>query len=127
MKIRIRGNSIRYRLDKQDITALQETGKVEEETVIGPQSLHFCIKAKDTDKPGIKLEHGGVHLSLPRQQVQQWADTDQTGFDHELSNPDGSVLKILVEKDFKCLTQRDEDETQAFDNPLAGHNQGKEC
>jgi hypothetical protein len=122
MKIRIRGNNIRYRLDKQDIATLQQTGKVEEETRIGQATLHFCIKAKDTANASIKLEQHGVHLSLPLQQVQQWAGSEQVGIDQELPNPDGSVLTILVEKDFKCLTDRNEDESQAFDNPLAGHN-----
>jgi hypothetical protein len=122
MKIRIRGNSIRYRLDKQDLAALQQTGKVEADTIIGAQALHFCLKAKDIATATAKLEAFGLHLSLPLQQVQQWTQTDQVGIEQELPNPDGSVLKILVEKDFKCLTDRDEDESQAFDNPLAGHN-----
>jgi hypothetical protein len=122
MKIRIRGNSIRYRLDKQDISALQQTGKVEADTTIGAQALHFCIKAKDIANAAVKLEAFGLHLSLPQQQVRQWTETDQVGIEAELPNADGSMLKILVEKDFKCLTQRDEDESQAFDNPLAGHN-----
>lgn len=122
MKIRIRGNSIRYRLDKQDIDALQQTGKVEADTTIGAQALHFCIKTKDIANAAVKLEAFGLHLSLPQQQVRQWTGTDQVGIEAELPNADGSMLKILVEKDFKCLTQRDEDESQAFDNPLAGHN-----
>lgn len=122
MKIRIRGNTIRYRLDKQDINALRQTGKVEADTTIGSQALHFCIKAKETATAAVKLEAFGLHLSLPQQQVRQWTGTDQVGIEAELPNADGSVLKILVEKDFKCLTQRDEDDSQAFDNPLAEHN-----
>lgn len=122
MKIRIRGNNIRYRLDKQDIAALQQTGKIDADTIIGAQKLHFCVKAKDIANASVKLEAFGLHLSLPLQQVRQWAETDQVGIEQELPNQDGSVLKILVEKDFKCLTERNEDESQAFDNPLAGHN-----
>ena len=121
MKIRIRGNSIRYRLDKLDIAALEQQGKVEEDTRIGAGALHFCLKAKDTDKAGIKLEASAVHLSLPRQQVTQWIQTEQVAIEQELPNPDGSVLKILIEKDFKCITS-DEDQSQAFDNPLAKDN-----
>ena len=122
MKIRIRGNSIRYRLDKQDIAALEQTGKVEEETRIGAGALHFCIKAKDSAEAKIKLEAQAVPLPLPLAQVQQWIKTEQVGIEQEIANPDGSILKIVVEKDFKCLTTRDEDDSQAFDNPLAAHN-----
>ena len=116
MKIRIRGNSIRYRLDKKDVQTLQEQQKVEEATIIGAAALHFCIKAK-AGSAFIKLEQNGIHLSVPADQIKQWAETDQVGFSLEIPNPDGSVLNILIEKDFKCLTERNEDETQAFENP----------
>jgi hypothetical protein len=116
MKIRIRGNNIRYRLDKKDIQTLQEQQKVEETTTIGAGTLHFCIKAKASG-PAIKLEQTAVHLSIPAEQIKQWTETEQVGFSLELPNPDGSVLSILIEKDFKCLTERDEDESLAFENP----------
>lgn len=116
MKIRIRGNSIRYRLDKKDIQVLREQQQVEETTSIGPGVLHFCIKAKAADA-SIKLENSGVHLSLPKNRLEEWIDTDQIGFDLTLPNADGTSLYILVEKDFKCLTERDEDQSNAFDNP----------
>lgn len=118
MKIRIKGNTIRYRLDKKDIQQLQEHHKVEETTIIGAGSLHFCIKAKASSAgAAIKLEPTAVHLSLPEEQVKQWTNTEQVGFTIDLPNADGSVLNILVEKDFKCLTERDEDQSYAFDNP----------
>jgi hypothetical protein len=118
MKIRIKGNSIRYRLDKKDIEILTADGKVEESTTIGAGTLHFCIKAKNgSTAPFIKLEASAVHLSFPKEQVQQWTDTEQVGFSAEITNADGSLLHILVEKDFKCLTEREEDDSNAFDNP----------
>jgi hypothetical protein len=118
MKIRIRGNSIRYRLDKKDIEILTNEGKVEESTTIAAGNLHFCIKAKNgATGPFIKLEGSAIHLSFPKEQIQQWIDTDQVGFSAEIPNADGSALQILVEKDFKCLTERNEDDSNAFDNP----------
>ena len=118
MKIRIRGNSIRYRLDKKDIQTLQEQQKVEESTIIGAGALHFCIKAKATATgPAIKLEQTAVHLSIPAEQIKQWTETEQVGFSLELPNPDGSILNILIEKDFKCLIEREEDDSLAFENP----------
>jgi len=118
MKIRIRGNSIRYRLDKKDIEILQTEGKVEESTHIGAGDLHFCIKAKTgATGPFIKLEGSAVHLSFPKEQITEWTDTDMVGFSADIPNADGSVVSILIEKDFKCLTERDEDESNAFENP----------
>ncbi|MGN7721626.1 DUF7009 family protein [Chitinophaga sp. 22620] len=122
MKIRIRGNSIRYRLDQADVTRLQETGKTEEHTHIGAGKLHFCIRSRDIGAPAIKLESDGVHLSIPAAWFTRMLEPAEVGFDHQFENPDGSLLKILVEKDFKCLTVRDEDDSQAFENPDAGKN-----
>jgi len=78
MKIRIRGNSIRFRLTRGDVDTFEKTGSVEE-------TIHF----------GDAL--GGPLLANP-----------------ESENP----LRILVEKDFKCLqVRKDEDESDAFPNP----------
>ncbi|WP_212001665.1 hypothetical protein [Chitinophaga sp. HK235] len=122
MKIRIRGNSIRYRLDKTDLELLQDTGKVESITHIGATTLHFCLRSKEITDPVIKMEHDGVHLLLPSERLNAWYEPDQVGFELILPNSDGSELKVLVEKDFRCLTTRDEDDSQAFDNPNAGQN-----
>ncbi|QJB34967.1 hypothetical protein HF329_28130 [Chitinophaga oryzae] len=122
MKIRIRGNSIRYRLDKTDVELLETTGKVESITHIGAGVLHFCVRSKNITDPVIKMEHDGVHLLLPAERLQGWYAPDQVGFELILPNPDGSELKVLVEKDFQCLSPRNEDDSQAFENPNAGKN-----
>ena len=93
MKIRIRGNSIRYRLDKADIATLQEQQQVTEITTIGTGTLQFTIHAKAGD-PAITLNAYGVELSLPADQVSTWVTTEQVGFKHELPNADGSVLRL---------------------------------
>ncbi|NSL88924.1 DUF7009 family protein [Chitinophaga solisilvae] len=122
MKIRLRGNSIRYRLDKLDVSLLEEAGKVESITHIGTGALHFVLRSRDITDPVIRLEHDGVHLLLPAERLQSWYAPDQVGFELILPNADGSELKVLVEKDFQCLTSRDEDDRNAFDNPQAGQN-----
>lgn len=122
MKIRLRGNSIRYRLDKTDIELLETIGKVESITHIGASTLHFCIRGKDITDPIIKMEQDGVHLLIPLPRLNDWYAPEQVGFELILPNTDGSELKILIEKDFKCLTERNEDESQSFDNPMAGQN-----
>ncbi|MFY0252623.1 DUF7009 family protein [Chitinophaga sp. 30R24] len=104
MKIRIRGNSIRYRLDKTDLELLVNTGKVESSTHIGAGILHFCLRGKDITDPVIKIEQdNGIHLLLPNPVLEAWYKPDQVGFEQILHNSDGSELTILIEKDFKCV------------------------
>ncbi|MFB6455488.1 hypothetical protein ACE38W_09485 [Chitinophaga sp. Hz27] len=122
MKIRLRANSIRYRLDKIDMELLETVGKVESITHIGTGTLHFVIRGKDIPAPTAKLEHDGVHLLLPIPQLQLWISSGDVGFSLDIPNADGSNLAILVEKDFKCLTDRAEDDSESFDNPMASKN-----
>ncbi|MBV8255187.1 MAG: hypothetical protein JO154_21475 [Chitinophaga sp.] len=122
MKVRLRGNSIRFRLDKLDMELLETVAKVESITHIGADTLHFVIRGKDIPAPLAKLEHDGVHVLVPIPQLELWISSGETGFSLSIPNEDGSTLQVLVEKDFKCLTDRDEDDSQSFDNPMASKN-----
>ena len=49
-----------------------------------------------------------------------WATTEQVSIQGEQMLDDGGKLKILVEKDFVCLTGRDdEDESDMYPHPEA--------
>ena len=51
----------------------------------------------------------------------QWADSEQVSIEAVQTIDDGSELKILVEKDFACLTPREgEDESDLFPHPEEG-------
>ncbi len=60
-------------------------------------------------------------MRLPETAVLAWATTDQVSIHGEQVLADGEKLKILVEKDFVCLTGRDdEDESDMYPHPGAG-------
>jgi hypothetical protein len=45
----------------------------------------------------------------------------QVGFECKIQGTEGSVVEVLVERDFKYLTEdRGEEDAKAFENPLAG-------
>ncbi|MEZ4932033.1 MAG: hypothetical protein R2788_07940 [Saprospiraceae bacterium] len=46
-----------------------------------------------------------------------WSRSDEVGLEDDMPLGDGNALHILVEKDFKCLTERSEDESDLFPNP----------
>ena len=69
------------------------------------------------------FEHEAIVISIPHIAAQEWFTPTQVGIETQLLLEDGNFLKILLEKDFKCLTDRpEEDESDAFPNPLSGHN-----
>jgi len=68
--------------------------------------------------PSASHNHGGLVLTLPRELAEQWANSEQTGITHSQSLGDGSDLRIVVEKDFRCLQPRpEEDEADNFPHP----------
>lgn len=97
---------------------MEATGKVESSTHLGTGVLHFCVRSKDITDPVIKLEGSNVHLSIPESRIKAWTEPDQVGFELIIPNTDGTEVSVLLEKDFKCLTEREEDDSNGFDNPM---------
>ena len=120
MKIRILGNSIRLRLTQSEVKNLAEKGKVEEQTQFGqaPDSvLIYSLEKKEADKISTSFSNNHIQVFLPKKMADEWALSDAVGLEHHMPTGNGKSFYILVEKDFKCLTDRDEDESDHFPNP----------
>lgn len=119
MKLRIRGDSIRLRLTQAEVTQLSETGRVEESTRFGPDERFTYALALGGIALAAKLSSGGgIEISVPREVGHAWATGESVGMEGAQDLGDGSKLRILVEKDFACLTERPhEDDADAFPNP----------
>jgi len=60
-------------------------------------------------------------VTLPAAGVREWAAGDAVSIAAEQVLDGGESLRILVEKDFQCLTNRDgEEETDMYPHPQAG-------
>jgi len=121
MKIRISGNSIRLRLNQTEVAQLIENKSIVETTSFPVHSgSAFSYKLSiDANCTSIQAKHnqGEIYILLPEKIAVQWAETDQVGMEEELALEDGK-LRILIEKDFACLTERaHEDDSNAFPNP----------
>jgi hypothetical protein len=123
MKIRIQGNTIRLRLSQGEVNALNEVGQVEESIQFGatPQeTLRYTLQKADVREMGVSYAGHEMKVFVPAGLVCAWAETDQVGLEQEMNLGEGKSLRILVEKDFKCLTPRQgEDENDNFPNPKA--------
>lgn len=123
MKIRIKGNSIRWRLTQTEVENV-DAGQIVQETVPfgkGQPSFRYVLYANsETDKILATYADHTLKIDLPIQQVKQWAGTDQVGLEENIVWEDGTTLHVLVEKDFQCLHRRPaEDESDNFANPAA--------
>ena len=120
MKLRIRGQSIRFRLSPEDIATLGRGEPVKEILIFGPDAS-FTYGLVPADVSSVSVDPGGTALLIlcPRALVSNLVDTGDVGFEGELSAPNRPSVKVLVEKDFQCLIPRGEDDGMTFPNPNA--------
>ena len=119
MKIRIKGNSIRYRLTKTEVEAFCSIGYVAERTKFNTNVFTYELKAiSGISQLEANFTNNTVTLYLPENQKHNWHKNTKVGFENKMSTPTGEELYLLVEKDFVCLDVRDEDESDNYPNPL---------
>ena len=121
MKLRIRGNALRLRLQRQEVHLLEQEGKVAEQTCFGDDTFQYTLEADDTvTSIRADLETNLIRIRVPREQAMIWSKSDEVGLYNEQSGKSGP-LKILIEKDFACIKPRTsaqwEDDSDAFPNP----------
>ena len=114
MKIRIKGNSLRYRLTKSDISGLADKGYLQEQTNFPGQSLTYELRTTAGDALTAEFDHNTITLLIPEQMVADLVNTEKIGIEDK-----SSPLHLLVEKDFTCLDNVDEDQSDNYPNPLA--------
>lgn len=128
MKLRIRGNSVRLRLAQSEVAQLVKGGRVSEsiQFSVFPRSLlSYTVVTSSADKEiTARLVDSEIKVTVPEGLAQGWANSEQVGLKH-LQQIDSEVnLSILIEKDFRSLEPRpDEDQSDTFTNPA----QGKRC
>jgi len=119
MKIRIKGNSIRYRLSKTEIANFGKNSYLEERTDF-PNSPSFCYRLERNNKiETLEASFSGnkVCVSVPGKIVDEWTTTDIVGYDHKIKMDEGKELFLLIEKDFVCLDHTLEDQSDNYENP----------
>ena len=121
MKIRIKGNSIRYRLSQSEVRALADIGQIVEETRFGPdesQILRYAIETQpNLDGLQAVFSQNRITLYFSVQSAKNWPEEDRVGFEQELQVTPDSTLFLLLEKDFVCLDDVAEDQSDNYPNP----------
>ena len=114
MKIRIKGNSLRYRLTKSDMYRLSKEGYLEDKTDFGGSALIYVIQKTKDAKMSAFFNDNVICLQIPETMIEELENTDKVGFEGSEEN-----LQLLVEKDFTCLDNVAEDQSDNYPNPLA--------
>jgi hypothetical protein len=124
MKLRIKGNSLRFRVTQSELAKLVELGRVEETIYFGPE-LHCRLTYAVEHQPS--LAHTTLRYLAPEvtivlctEDVKAWDESSQVGIYSTVDIGVRGSLDILVEKDYACLDLSDADNIDTFPNPNAG-------
>ena len=114
MKIRIKHNSIRYRLTQSDVAALAKDKRISDSLDFGLQQLTYELQVVDDYALSSTYSNNIITVYIPQSMVTELLETDKVGFENERHVP-----HLLVEKDFVCLDEVEEDQSDNYPNPLA--------
>jgi hypothetical protein len=130
MKLRIHGNSIRFRIAQSEMAALVAGARVDDSVQFGPAPSAILVYAVETSSQCSEVRasysEGVIRVTIPANLARTLENTDQVGIEHVQPIEKGAVLKITLEKDFHCFHPRPgENETDNFPNPNHDQQEAK--
>lgn len=126
MKLRILNNSLRFRLSQPEVQQLASQTPVCGEVVFADAiRLTYQLAIAAADGWSTELCKQTLTVRIPQADVQRLTDTDEVTLSAVVANDTDEPLRLKVEKDFRCLAPRDdEDESQLFDHPTNSAESG---
>jgi len=123
VKLRIRDNSIRLRLSQSEVEALLNEGLVSAALNFpGGTLINYILESTPACVSlSAQYAQNTIRVRVPESVAKEWAESDQVSMSAEQNLDDAGVLALLVEKDFACLSPREnEDESDMFTHPDEG-------
>jgi hypothetical protein len=124
MKLRIKGNSLRVRVSRSEVTRLLAGDCLEETIYFAPEAgakfTYALRQDASLSRPAVQYTENMVVILMPPDKAIAWGVTDQVGIAENISLGDLGSLGLLIEKDFACLDRSEEDNEDTFPNPNAG-------
>ena len=119
MKLRIRDNSLRLRITKTELRTFAAEKRVVC-TINFPDNerMEYELTWSEDETFDAGFVGRNIFATVAHSAGLKWLNEDEVSIDHKLKLPDGSPFRLLVEKDFQCLSERkEEDESDMFINP----------
>lgn len=120
MKIRIKENSVRFRLTPTEVKKFCEESYIEKTTQFSSTTFVYAVKQFPIDNLQVDFSDNTITLKVPESFAKDWNANEVVGLDYTEERVDGSSFYLLLEKDFACLDNTHEDQTDKYPNPKAG-------
>jgi len=117
MKLRIKGNSLRIRLSKTEVSKLADTGYLEEQTLFPNNHFIYALQRTEAAALSVTFESNKITMFVPDSFIKNWSVNNVVGLDSKMPLPGDESLYLLLEKDFVCLDHTTEDQSDNYENP----------
>lgn len=122
MKIRIKGNTLRFRLGKTEVDKLDQVGYIDEVVNFGPDgqnNFYYALEKSATDHFSGTFSGGRITVSVPGPIIDRWAASEDVTIEGSQIIDARTELKFLIEKDFVCLNaHNDDDQSDRYPHPM---------
>lgn len=108
------------RLTQGEVAQFGQTGRIDEMIQFSGTSYFYYVleRSPHVTEMQTKFENSHITVMVPLDIADKWVNSTDVGMANDWDIGFGITLKILVEKDFACLTERSgEDDSDAFPNP----------
>ncbi len=124
MKLRIKGNSLRFRVSRSELEQFLAGHRVEETIHFAPASqakLTYALESTlQASAVRVRYRPQEVAVVLSEEQAHAWGKESEVGVYTAVDIGSAGSLEVIIEKDFACLDGSDEDNNDTFNNPQAG-------
>ena len=118
MKIRIKLNSIRFRLTKTEVSILASNGYLEEQTIFPNNKFVYALQSIDeATELSATISNNRITMFVPSSFLIGWPQNNVVGTETNMPVAESKTLYLLLEKDFVCLDETTEDQGDNFENP----------
>jgi len=118
MKLRIKANSLRIRLTRSEVEKLANTGYLEEQTLFANNSFVYALQSVDEgNELSAAMDNNKITMFVPKHLIEGWPENNIVGFNANMPLAENNSLYLLLEKDFVCLDETTEDQSDNYDNP----------
>ncbi|MEP6951394.1 MAG: hypothetical protein ABI863_19045 [Ginsengibacter sp.] len=118
MKLRIKGNSLRVRLTKPEVSMLAEVGYLEEQTLFAGNKLVYALQCMNNGTElSATFDTNKITMYVHNKLIKDWPQNNVVGFTASMPVSENDTLHLLLEKDFVCLDEITEDQSDHYENP----------